>query len=145
LEITMANDLPIDTSKFRPIALSGARPGAAFAELADGTSRFVPGQQGVDRDSGLPAWEIDCAVAADADDERGRATNFTVKLASQHAPQVTPLQPITFVDLVARPAVNKKTGQVVCYWSAAGVASAVAPAKTPFGGATDKPADGKAA
>jgi hypothetical protein len=120
----MANGLPIDTTKFRPIALSGARPGAAFAELADGSTRFVPGQQGLDRDSGLPAWEIDCAVAADVDDERGRATNLTVKIAAQHAPQVTPLQPITFVDLVARPAVNKKTGQVTVYWSAAGVAPA---------------------
>lgn len=121
----MANDLPIDTAKFRPIAMSGARPGASFAELADGSTRFVPGQQGVDRDTGLPVWEVDCAVAAEADDERGRMTTMTVKLVSQHAPQVTPLQPITFVDLVARPAVNKKSGQVVCYWSAAGVAPAV--------------------
>jgi len=132
LEITMPNGLPIDTNKFRPLALSGARPGAAFAELADGTMRFVPGQQGTDRDTGLPTWEIDCAVAADADDERGRATNFTVKIVAQHAPQVTPLQPITFVDLVARPAVNKKTGQPVCYWSAAGVAPAAG--KSAFSG-----------
>lgn len=119
----MANDLPIDTAKFRPIAMSGARPGPAFAELADGSTRFVPGQQGTDRDTGLPVWEIDCAVAAEADDQRGRMTTLTVKIVAQSQPQVTPLQPIVFVDLVARPAVNKKTGQAVCYWSASGVAS----------------------
>src|SRR4051794_23057176 len=120
----MANGLPIDTTKFRPLALSGARPGAAFAELADGSTRFVPGQQGTDRDTGLPTWEIDCAVAAEADDARGRATNFTVKIAAQVQPQVTPLAPVQFVDLVARPAVNKKTGQPVCYWTASGVVPA---------------------
>ena len=95
--------LPIDTTKFRPIAMSTARPGAAFADFADGSTRFVPGQQGVDRDTGLPTWEIDCVVPADEGDERGRMTTFTVKIAAQHAPQVQLAQPVTFVDLVARP------------------------------------------
>ena len=117
-------DLPIDTTKFRPIAMSTARPGAAFAEMADGKSVFVPKKQGVDRDTGLPTWEIDCVVPADEGDEYARMTPFTVKIAAQYAPQVQLAQPITFVDLVARPAVNKKTGQSVCYWTASGVVAA---------------------
>ena len=119
----MAASLPIDTVKFRPIAMSTARPGAAFAELADGSTRFVPGQQGVDRDSGLPTWEIDVAVPADEGDDRGRMTAFTVRLAAQVQPQVTPLAPVQFVDLVARPAVGKRDGKLAIYWSAAGVAT----------------------
>jgi hypothetical protein len=123
---TMAG-LPIDTTRFRPIAMSTARPGASFAELADGSTRFVPGQQGIDRDTGLPVWEIDCVVAADADDERGRMTAFTVKLVAQTAPQVQVAQPITFTDLEVRPAVGKRDGKLALYWSASGVA---APATT---------------
>src|SRR4051794_41962251 len=104
----MANGLPIDTTKFRPLALSGARPGAAFAELADGSTRFVPGQQGTDRDTGLPVWEIDAVAPAAADDERGRMTTLTVKIVGQHAPAVTPGMPVAFEGLEVRPAGSKK-------------------------------------
>jgi hypothetical protein len=115
--------LPIDTTRFAPIAMSTARPGASFAELADGSTRFVPGQQGVDRDTGLPVWEVDCVVAADADDSRARMTAFTVKLVAQTAPQVAVAQPITFTDLEVRPAVGKRDGKLALYWSASGVAA----------------------
>ena len=118
----MANGLPIDTTKFRPIAMSTARPGAAFGELSDGTTRFIPGQQGVDRDTGLPQWEVDVVVPADAEDERGRMTTATVKIASQHQPQVQLAQPVSFTDLEVRPAV-KRDGKLALYWSASGVAA----------------------
>ena len=116
--------LPIDTNRFALIAMSGARPGAAYAELADGSSRFVPGQQGVDRDTGLPIWEIDAVAPAAADDERGRMTAITVKIAAQHQPSVTPGTPVQFVDLEVRPAVGKRDGKLALYWSASGVAPA---------------------
>ncbi len=130
----MASGLPIDTAsgRFRPIAMSTARPGAAFAELADGTTRFVAGQQGVDRETGLPVWEVDAVVAAVADDDRARMTTLTVKIASQTAPQVAIGQPITFTDLECRPAVGKKDGRLALYWTASGVAPAtpVAPVRS---------------
>lgn len=116
--------LPIDTARMTLIAMSTARPGAAFAELADGSMRFVPGQQGTDRDTGLPTWEIDCANPADATDERGRAALYTVKIVAQHAPQVTPLAPVVFTDLSVRPAVSKRDGKLALYWTASGVAAA---------------------
>ena len=118
--------LPIDTSRLQLIAMSGARPGAAFAELSDGTMRFVPGQQGTDRDTGLPTWEIDAVAPAASDDERARMTTLTVKIAAQHAPQVTPGTPVQFVDLEVRPAVGKRDGKLALYWQASGVAAPAA-------------------
>jgi hypothetical protein len=123
--MTMAG-LPIDTSRFHLIAMSTARPGAAFAELADGSMRFVPGQQGVDRDTGLPVWEVDAVAPAAADDERGRMTTVTVKIVSQHAPQVQVASPVVFTDLEVRPAVGKRDGKLALYWNASGVVPAAA-------------------
>jgi hypothetical protein len=137
--MTMAG-LPIDTARLALIAMSGARPGAAFAELSDGsTRRFVPGQQGTDRATGLPLWEVDAVAPAAADDERGRMTTLTVKIAAQYAPDdVTPGQPVRFVDLEVRPAVGKRDGKLALYWSASGVAPAAA--VKPFGAGTEKAA-----
>jgi hypothetical protein len=115
--------LPIDGSRLALIAMSAARPGASFAELADGSTRFVPGQQGVDRDTGLPVWEVDAVAPAATDDDRGRMTTLTVKIASQHQPQVQLAQPVTFTDLEVRPAVGKRDGKLALYWSASGVAA----------------------
>jgi hypothetical protein len=124
--------LPIDNTRLALIAMSGARPGAAFAELADGSTRFVPGQQGTDRDTGLPIWEIDAVAPAAADDDRGRMTTLTVKIVGQHAPSVTPGAPVQFVDLEVRPAVGKRDGKLALYWSASGVAPATG--KSAFSG-----------
>jgi hypothetical protein len=115
-------DLPIDSNRLALIAMSGARPGAAFAELADGSTRFVPGQQGTDRD-GRPIWEIDAVAPAAAEDERGRMTTLTVKIAAQHAPAVTPGLPVVFDGLAVRPAVGKRDGKLALYWTAQGVAA----------------------
>lgn len=116
--------LPIDTSRMQFTAMSPARPGAAYAELADGTSKFVPGQQGIDRATGLPVWEIDVVAPADEDDERGRMTTATVKVVAATAPDVAVLGPVAFDRLEVRATVSRRDGKLALYWSARG-ASAV--------------------
>ena len=116
--------LPIDTNRFALIAMSGARPGAAYAELADGIHQVRPRSAAVDRDTGLPIWEIDAVAPASADDERGRMTDITVKIAAQHHQTVTPGTPVQFVDLEVRPAIGKRDGKLALYWTASGVAPA---------------------
>lgn len=120
--------IPIDSARFALIAMSGARPAACYAEKADGTTQFVPGQQGLDRATGLPVWEIDAVAPAAGDDERGRMTTLTVKIVAQHAPDVTPAQPVQFDNLTVRPSVNRRTGQLSLYWNADGIVASRRPA-----------------
>src|SRR4051794_38450299 len=90
-EHPMANTIPVDSTRIVLIALSGARPMPARVELSDGTTRIDPnGAQATHKITGARLWQIDAAMAADPADERGRAVNMTVKVATNERPMVQP-------------------------------------------------------
>jgi hypothetical protein len=113
--------IPVDTNKITILAMSGARPAPARAELADGTTRVVPGQQALHKVSGLPVWQIDCVLPADAADEKGRMTTFTAKVATTEKPIVMPGMPVRFVDLMVLAYVDQGSNRAALSWSASGV------------------------
>ena len=114
---------PIDSDRLTLIAMSGARPAPARAELSDGSSRVIPGQQAVHKVSGLPVWQVDAVIPGDANDERGRMTPVTVKVASATRPDATPGLPVRFVNLAVLAYVGND-GRAAMSWSAEGVAPA---------------------
>lgn len=111
---------PIDSTRINLIAMSGARPAPARAELSDGTSRVVPGQQAMHKISGLPVWQVDAVIPGDANDERGRMTPVTVKVATTVRPEVTPGMPVRFTNLAVLAYVGND-GRAAMSWSAEGV------------------------
>lgn len=112
---------PIDSNRIALIAMSGARPAPARAELSDGSSRVIPGQQAVHKVSGLPVWQIDFVIPGDADDERGRMYTATAKVAAAARPAVTPGMPVRFSNLAVLAYVDQGSGRAALSWSADGV------------------------
>lgn len=117
---------PIDSNRLVLLAMSGARPAPARAELSDGSSRVIPGQQATHKVSGLPVWQIDAVIPGDATDERGRMTPVTVKVACHVRPDVTPGLPVRFVNLAVIAYVDQGSGRAAMSWSAEGVEPATA-------------------
>lgn len=111
---------PIDSNRLTLIAMSGARPAPARAELSDGSSRVIPGQQATHKVSGLPVWQIDAVIPGDVADERGRMTTLTAKVACAARPDVTPGLPVRFVNLAVLAYVGTD-GRAAMSWSADGV------------------------
>ncbi|MBJ7452923.1 MAG: hypothetical protein JHC71_12700 [Blastococcus sp.] len=113
--------LPIDANAFRILATGEVTPVAVWAELTDGSRRPVPGAQEKD-EHGTPLWNVG-AIAPPAQ-EGDRAELISVRIASHERPQVAEFAPVRFDQLVCRVGVNRRTGQLSQYWSAARVASA---------------------
>lgn len=110
--------LPIDTTSLRLLATGGVQPVAVWAELSDGSRRPVPDAQDKD-DRGTPLWNVE--VLAPPAEEGDRAEILSVRVAAYDAPKVAEFQPVAFTGLVCRVGVNKRSGQLSQYWSAAGV------------------------
>jgi hypothetical protein len=127
--------LPIDANRMTLLAMSGARPAPAYAELADGSTRAVPGEQGRNAD-GVNLWQVDTVMPGDADDERGRMMTATIKIAQRDRPVVTPGMPVKFAELAVTPYVDRQSGRVALSWSAAGIEApaAVRPVRAASGG-----------
>lgn len=112
--------LPIDTSAIRLLATGEVSPVAVWAELSDGSRRPVPDAQEKD-DAGTPLWNVG-AILPPAD-ESERAELLSVRVASWERPSVAEFAPVVFGGLVVRVSVNRRSGQLAQYWSAAQVMS----------------------
>lgn len=119
--------IPVAAEQLTIFAMSGARPAPARAELSDGTSRVIPGEQATHKQSGLPLWQCDAVIPGDATDEKSRALNLTVKVASATKPDVQPGVPVRFENLAVIAYVDGN-GRAALSWSASGV-QLVAPAR----------------
>lgn len=125
----MANRIPVDVENIVILAMSGARPAPARATLSDGSSRVIPGEQAVDK-AGVPQYQVDCVMPADADDETGRMNSFTVKVSSATRPAIQPGLPVRFVGLAILAYNDQQTGRATLSWSAGGVVPAAASARS---------------
>lgn len=120
-------NIPVDAAKIRLIASGKLAAKPAYAEMADGTRRRIPGEQAKDLDrfgngTGLPLWVVDCYVDDDADpEEDGRAEVVGVTVASIDRPKVQKFAAVSFVDLVATGYV--RDGRVAYSFRASGIAA----------------------
>jgi hypothetical protein len=118
-EITMPA-IPVASDKLTVFAMSDVRPAPARAELSDGTTRVIPGEQAKHKHSQLPLWQLDCVVPGEQGVDNSRALNLTVKIATMTKPVVTPGMPVRFVDLAVLAYVDNG-GRAALSWSASGV------------------------
>jgi hypothetical protein len=114
--------IPVDMSQLSLIATGKIAAVPQYANLADGSSRMVPGSQAVN-DQGVLMWTVDCLVDDGSDDEDGRAEVIGVKVASAARPQVSKFQPVPFVGVIASIYRDKATGQPRTSLQARGMAS----------------------
>jgi hypothetical protein len=120
-------NIPVDASKVRLLASGKLSPKPAYAELADGSRKRIPGEQAIDKNkfgegTGLPLWVVDCYL--DDDEEDGRAEVVGVTVTAVDRPSVTKFAPVNFTDLVATGYV--RDGRVSYSFKASGVVPAPA-------------------
>ncbi|MCD2191684.1 hypothetical protein [Actinomycetospora soli] len=105
--------LPIDADRLGVIASGHVEPVMPWVEK-DG--RRQPGTEQETDDAGVPLWTVHALVMSDA-----RPTAIAVRVPSRECPQPPALAPAAFERLEVNARVNKSTGQLGTYWSAAGI------------------------
>lgn len=120
-------NIPVDAAKIRLLASGKIAAKPAYAELADGSRRRVPGEQAKDLDrfgqgTGLPVWVIDCFLDDDDEPEQdGRAEIVGVTMPSATRPVVTKFAPVSFAGLVATGYL--RDGRIAFSFKASGIAA----------------------
>ena len=107
--------IPVDSERLGAIAAGHVEPVMPWIDGPDGKRR--PGTvQETDDATGLPLWTVHVMIVGG-----DRPELAPVRLPSRECPAPTPLAPIMFERLVVNVRLNRN-GQLVSYWSAAGVA-----------------------
>ena len=105
--------LPIDADRLGVIASGHVEPVMPWIEK-DG--RRQPGEHQETDDAGVPLWTVHALVMSDS-----RPTAIAVRVPARECPQPQALAPAAFERLEVNARVNKTTGQLGTYWSAAGI------------------------
>lgn len=109
-------ELPIDTDRLAAVFSGQVEPVMPWIEK-DG--RRQPGtDQERDENTGHPLWTVHAMIASG-----DRPTLMAVRVPSPSCPDVQQFGPARFEHLSCTTRVNKSTGQLATYWSAAGIAS----------------------
>lgn len=108
-------ELPIDIERLGAVYTGQVEPVMPWIEGPDGKRR--PGtEQERDQATGAPLWTVHAMVAAGE-----RPTLIAVRVPSPTCPEPTPFTVASFERLVCTARVNRTSGQLGTYWSAAGV------------------------
>lgn len=108
-------NFPVDSERLGAIA-SGFVEGV-FAWVEKDGRRQPSDQQERDEQTNLPLWQVHALIAGDGD----RPSLMAVRVPAAECPNPPALQPVGFERLSAVARVNKSSGQLSVFWSAAGV------------------------
>lgn len=108
--------LPIDTERLAAVFSGQVEPVMPWIER-DG--RRQPGTEQERDDNNVPLWTVHAMIASG-----DRPTLMAVRVPSHECPQVQQFGPARFERLECTTRVNKSSGQLATYWSAAGIADA---------------------
>lgn len=107
--------LPVDTDRLAAVFSGQVEPVMPWVEK-DG--RRQPGtEQERDEATGLPLWTVHAMIASG-----DRPTLMAVRVPSREVPDVQQFGPARFERLECTTRVNRSSGQLATYWSAAGIA-----------------------
>lgn len=110
-------DLPIDTDRLAAVFSGQVEPVMPWIER-DG--RRQPGtEQERDEATGHPLWTVHAMIASG-----DRPTLMAVRVPSPQCPDVQQFGPARFERLQCTTRVNRSSGQLATYWSAAGIGDA---------------------
>lgn len=111
----MIREIPADAER---LALISTGHCESVHEWIERDGRRQPADDQMrDEASGLPMWTVHC-LAPGAD----RPELIAVRVPARECPQPKPYEPVAFERLVVRVSVNRSTGVLGGYWSAAGLA-----------------------
>lgn len=111
----MLRNLPVDTDRLALIATGHVEP---VREWIERDGRRQPSEdQSRDEETNLPLWQVHVMIPSG-----DRPELAAVRVPSREVPQVQQYGPVAFEHLVCRVSVNRQSGQLTGYWSAAGVA-----------------------
>lgn len=116
-------EIPVDVTKVTLVATGKVAARAEYVTLSDGQRR-ASGKQAVNAD-GVPEWIVD--VICD-DPDTARTEVIGVRVAAHEEPNLPKWQPVRFIDLVAVPYVDQRSGRVAVSFRAAGIEQAKAAA-----------------
>lgn len=105
--------LPIDTERLAAVFSGQVEP---IHEWIERDGRRQPSDEQSRDDSGVPLWTVHCLIASG-----DRPTLMAVRVPSHECPQVQQFGPARFERLEAVCRVNRSSGQLATYWSAAGL------------------------
>lgn len=107
--------IPVDTDRLAAIYSGQVEPVTPWVTGPDG--KRSPGTEQERDDNGVPLWTVHCMIASG-----DRPTLMAVRVPSHHCPDVEQFGPARFERLEAVARVNRTSGQLAVYWSAAGIA-----------------------
>ena len=117
-------EIPVDVTKVTLVATGKVAARAEYVTLSDGQRR-PSGAQAKSAD-GVPEWIVD--VICD-DSDSSRAEVIGVRVASHEEPVLPKWQPVRFIDLVAVPYVDHRSGRVAVSFRASGIEPKAAASK----------------
>lgn len=113
----MIREIPADSDRLALIASGHVE---SVHEWIERDGRRQPAEDQMrDEATGMPLWQVHC-MAPGGD----RPELVAVRVPARECPQPKPFEPVAFERLVVRVSVNRSTGVLGGYWSAAGVADA---------------------
>ncbi|MCD2191654.1 hypothetical protein [Actinomycetospora soli] len=108
-------ELPIDTDRLVIVASGQVEAVRPWVEGPDGKRR--PSEEQDTDEGGRPLWTVHGMIATG-----DRPTLVAVRVPAPSQPEPAPFAPLAFEHLTAVARVNRSTGQLAVYWSAAGIA-----------------------
>lgn len=118
-------DLPVDTDRLVIVASGQVEAVVPWLDGPDGKRR--PGTvQESDPATGHPLWTVHGMIATG-----DRPTLVAVRVPAPAQPEPIPFAPLSFERLVCTARVNRVSGQLATYWSAAGVVADASRRHTP--------------
>ena len=108
--------IPVDTDRLAAIYSGQVEPVTPWVTGPDG--KRSPGTEQERDDNGVPLWTVHAMIASG-----DRPQLMAVRVPSHECPQVQQFGPARFERLEAVARVNRTSGQLAVYWSAAGLAA----------------------
>ncbi|MEJ2866106.1 hypothetical protein [Actinomycetospora flava] len=109
-------ELPVDVDRLVIVASGQVEPVRPWVDGPDGKRR--PGEHQEQDENGVPLWTVHGMIATG-----DRPTLVATRVPSRTQPEVVAFAPLSFERLVCTARVNRTSGQLALYWSAAGIAA----------------------